>query len=175
MIENEDIKPKENPKIEEEKKENSKNEEAKNENIQKVEEEKEKQEETTIKTRVKNLFTKLAKSCENLTQKDTEIILKSITFTKTALPILYSNLILIEDMKFENSNYFLHSNGFLSKKITLSSNIHDKNFDISECAFRIYPRTYNVNKYRVLDYINKNNKLDVEDINSKLSAEIFNN
>ncbi len=43
----------------------------------------------------------------------------SITFTKLELPIYYSNLILIEDMNFENSNYFIHSNGFIKKKIVL--------------------------------------------------------
>jgi len=78
-------------------------------------------------------------------------------------------------MKYENSNYFLGSNGFISKKITLSSLKHDPSFNLSNCAFRIFPRTYNVNKYKVLDFINQKGKVDVQDINFKFSAEIFNN
>ena len=132
-------------------------------------------EEHDIKEKVRNLFKKLASSGEGLDNKETEIIPKSITFTKTALPILYSNLILIEDMKYENSNYFLSSNGFVSKKITLSSLKYDKGFNLSNCVFRIFPRTYNVNKYKVLDFINKKGKVDAQDMNFKFSAEIFNN
>ena len=128
-----------------------------------------------VKEKVRNLFKKLATSREVLPSKETEVIPKSITFTKTALPILYSNLVLIEDMKFENSNYFLGSNGFVSKKITLSSLKHDPSFNLSNCVFRIFPRTYNVNKYKVLDYINQKGEVDVQDINFKFSAEIFNN
>ena len=63
-------------------------------------------EEQDVKAKVRKLFKRLASSGEGLPSKETEIIPKSITFTKTALPILYSNLILIEDMKYENSNYF---------------------------------------------------------------------
>ena len=132
-------------------------------------------EEHDVKAKVRKLFKKIANSSEGNVSKETEIIPKSITFTKTALPILYSNLILIEDMKYENSNYFLGSNGFISKKITLSSLKYDKGFNLSNCVFRIFPRTYNVNKYKVLDYINKKCTLDVQDINFKFSAEIFNN
>ena len=123
--------------------------------------------------KVRDLFKKIAGSGKVLAAKETEIIPKSIAFTKAALPIRYSNLILIEDMKYENSNYFLGSNGFISKKITLSSLKYDHN--LSNCVFRIFPRTYNVNKYKVLDYINKKCTLDVQDINFKFSAEIFNN
>ena len=132
-------------------------------------------EEHDVKAKVRKLFKKIANSSEGNVSKETEIIPKSITFTKTALPILYSNLILIEDMKYENSNYFLGSNGFISKKITLSSLKYDQGFNLSNCVFRIFPRTYNVNKYKVLDYINKKCTLDVQDINFKFSAEIFNN
>ena len=132
-------------------------------------------EEQDVKAKVRKLFKKLASSGEGLPSKETEIIPKSITFTKTALPILYSNLILIEDMKFENSNYFLGSNGFVSKKIALSSLKHDPSFNISNCVFRIFPRTYNVNKYKVLDLINQKGEVSVHDINFKFSAEIFNN
>ena len=131
-------------------------------------------EENDTKAKVRSLFIKLANSGEGLASKEAEEIPKSVTFTKTALPILYSNLILIEDMKHENSNYFLGANGFVSKKITLSSLKHDPNFNLSNCAFRIFPRTYNVNKYKVLDFINHKGKLDVQDINFKFSAEIFN-
>ena len=73
-------------------------------------------EEKDIKAKVRNLFKKLASSSEGIISKERDLIPKSITFTKTTLPILYSNLILIEDMKYENSNYFLGSNGFVSKK-----------------------------------------------------------
>ena len=125
--------------------------------------------------KVRDLFKKIAGSGKVLAAKETEIIPKSIAFTKAALPIRYSNLILIEDMKYENSNYFLGSNGFISKKITLSSLKYDQGFNLSNCVFRIFPRTYNVNKYKVLDYINKKCTLDVQDINFKFSAEIFNN
>ena len=132
-------------------------------------------EENDIKSKVKKLFIDFANSGKKIVSKEKEIIPKSITFTKTALPILYSNLILIEDMKFENSNYFLAANGFVTKKITLSSLKHDPNFNLSNCAFRIFPRTYNVNKYKVLDFINQKGKVDVQDMNFKFSAEIFNN
>ena len=132
-------------------------------------------EELDVKGKVRKLFKKLASSGEGLASKETKIIPKSITFTKTALPILYSNLILIEDMKYENSNYFLGSNGFVSKKITLSSLKHDPSFNLSNCVFRIFPRTYNVNKYKVLDFINQKGEVNVQDINFKFSAEIFNN
>ena len=133
------------------------------------------EENNDIKARVRNILTKIASSGEGSVSKEDEVIPDSITFTKTALPILYSNLILIEDMKYENSNYFLGANGFISKKITLSSLKHDANFSLSNCAFRIFPRTYNVNKYKVLDFINEKGKLDPQDINFKFSAEIFNN
>ena len=132
-------------------------------------------EENDIKAKVRKLFVQLAASSEGSALKEEEVIPNSITFTKTALPILYSNLILIEDMKYENSNYFLGANGFISKKITLSSLKHDPNFSLSNCAFRIFPRTYNVNKYKVLDFINEKGKVDAQDINFKFSAEIFNN
>ena len=72
---------------------------------------------TDIKSKVSRLFISLAKTAGKLVKNKKEVIPKSIAFTKTALPILYSNLILIEDMKYENSNYFLGSNGFISKKM----------------------------------------------------------
>ena len=131
--------------------------------------------ENDIKSKVRQIFTKLANTSKGISSKEKEINTKSIYFTKTALPIVYSNLILIEDMNFENSNYFLGSNGFVSKKITLSSLKHDHNFNLSNCVFRIFPRTYNVNKYKVLDFINKKGELDIQDTNFKFSAEIFNN
>ena len=132
-------------------------------------------EEHDVKAKVRKLFKKIANSGEGKISKETEVVPKSITFTKTALPILYSNLVLIEDMKYENSNYFLGSNGFISKKITLSSLKHDPSFNLSNCVFRIFPRTYNVNKYKVLDFINQKEKVNVQDLNFKFSAEIFNN
>ena len=132
-------------------------------------------EENDIKAKVRKLLKNMADTSKGIVSKEKVIIPKSIAFTKTALPILYSNLILIEDMKFENSNYFLGANGFVTKKITLSSLKHDPNFNLSNCAFRIFPRTYNVNKYKVLDFINQKGKVDVQDMNFKFSAEIFNN
>ena len=131
--------------------------------------------EQDVKAKVRKLFKKIASSGKGLIPKETEIIPKSIAFTKAALPIRYSNLILIEDMKYENSNYFLGSNGFISKKIELSSLKHDPSFNLSNCVFRIFPRTYNVNKYKVLDFINQKGGLNAKDINLKFSAEIFNN
>ena len=129
--------------------------------------------ENDIKSKVRKIFTKIANASKGISLNK-DLTPESITFTKTALPIVYSNLILIEDMKFENSNYFLGSNGFISKKITLSSLKHDQNFNLSNCVFRIFPRTYNVNKYKVLDFINQKGAVDIQDY-SKFSAEIFNN
>ena len=59
-------------------------------------------EEKDVKEKVRDLFKKLANSGEGSSAKEADVIPKSITFTKTALPILYSNLVLIEDMKYEN-------------------------------------------------------------------------
>ena len=99
----------------------------------------------------------------------------SLIFTKLEFPICYGDLILIEDMKFENSNYFLRSNGFISKKIKLFSLNHDPFFEMSSCAFRIYPKTWNINKNKVLNYIQNGSKLNEEEINFKFSREILNN
>ena len=99
----------------------------------------------------------------------------SLIFTKLEFPICYGDLVLIEDMKFENSNYFLRSNGFISKKIKLFSLNHDPFFEMSSCAFRIYPKTWNINKNKVLDYIQNGSKLNEEEINFKFSREILNN
>ena len=93
----------------------------------------------------------------------------SLIFTKLEFPICYGDLVLIEDMKFENSNYFLRSNGFISKKIKLFSLNHDPFFEMSSCAFRIYPKTWNINKNKVLDYIQNGSKLNEEEINFKFS------
>ena len=41
----------------------------------------------------------------------------SLLHTKLELPILYSNLISIEDMKYENSNYFISTNGYLTSSV----------------------------------------------------------
>jgi hypothetical protein len=53
----------------------------------------------------------------NETKKKKKYNPHSLIHTKLELPILYSNLIIIEDMKFENSNYFINANGFLSNNI----------------------------------------------------------
>ena len=99
----------------------------------------------------------------------------SLIFTKLEFPICYGDLVLIEDMKFENSNYFLRANGFISKKIKLSSLNHDMFFEMTSCAFRIYPKTWNINKNKVLDYVQHGSKLNEEEIKFKFSREILNN
>jgi hypothetical protein len=76
-----------------------------------------------------NMFTDLKKGknsilkaiTENRT-KDDELKAKnyvpnSVVHTKLELPIYYSNLITIEDMKVENSEYFIRSNGFLTNNL----------------------------------------------------------
>ena len=125
--------------------------------------------------KAKRSFRKMIKGLQENTKTTNDYIPSSITFTKLELPILYSNLVLIEDMKFENSNYFLCSNGFISKKIKLSSINHGPFFDMSSCVFRIYPKTYNVNKYKVLDYIQTKCNINEEELHFKFSAEMFNN
>ena len=125
--------------------------------------------------RAKSSFRQMVKGFQENNKLKSDYVPTSITFTKIELPILYSNLVLIEDMKFENSNYFIRSNGFISKKIKISSLNHEPFFDISSCMFRIYPRTYNMNKYKVLDYIQNKVKINEEELNFKFSAEMFNN
>lgn len=102
---------------------------------------------------------------------------KSALYTKIELPILYSNLIIIEDMKIENSNYYLYTNGFLSNDIKIKSLKQDNNVNLSDCVFRIFPKTYNINKYKILDALKKEqkDKLYDEKINFKFESEIFNN
>ena len=48
--------------------------------------------------------------------------------TKVEQPIYYSNQIIIEDMTYENTNYYLTSNGFTSNEIELQSSLHTKLF-----------------------------------------------
>ena len=125
--------------------------------------------------RAKSSFRQMVKGFQENNKLKSAYVPTSITFTKLELPILYSNLVLIEDMKFENSNYFIRSNGFISKKIKISSLTHEPLFDISSCLFRIYPRTYNMNKYKVLDYIQNKASINEEELNFKFSTEMFNN
>jgi len=80
----------------------------------------------------------------------------SAYFSKLEIPIFYSNLITIEDMKFENSCYYLSSSGFLTSNIRLQSIKHSKSLEYHDCIFRIYPKTYNINKYKILDSILQN-------------------
>ena len=54
---------------------------------------------------------------ENKTKTKKKQIPLSLLHTKLELPILYSNLISIEDMKFENSNYYINTNGFLTSSV----------------------------------------------------------
>ena len=46
---------------------------------------------------------------------------KMTTFpiTKIEQPVYYSNLVLIEDMTYENTNYYISANGFTSNEIEL--------------------------------------------------------
>ncbi len=74
-------------------------------------------------------------------------------FSKLEIPVFYSNLVTIEDMKLENSGYYLSSNGFLTTSIKLKSLKHSKTLEYNDCIFRIYPKTYNINKYKILDSI----------------------
>ena len=131
--------------------------------------------ENNFMPRAKSSFRQMVKGFQENNKLKSAYVPTSITFTKLELPILYSNLVLIEDMKFENSNYFIRSNGFISKKIKISSLTHEPLFDISSCLFRIYPRTYNMNKYKVLDYIQNKASINEEELNFKFSTEMFNN
>ena len=117
-------------------------------------------------------FNKLNKKKFNLNKQP-----QSVLYTKIEIPVFYSNLILIEDMKVENSNYYVSSNGFLSSKLHIKSLKHSKNFDINECVFRIFPKTYNINKNKVLEAIKQNNyKILVDEkVNFKFESEILNN
>lgn len=99
----------------------------------------------------------------------------SVLYTKIEIPLFYSNKIIIEDMKFEGSNYYITSNGFLSSKLGIESQLHSKNFNIMNCIFRIFPKTYSFNKYKVLDVINKLSTENDNKMNLKYESEIFNN
>ena len=52
----------------------------------------------------------------------------SCLYSKLEIPIYYSNVITIEDMKFENSNYYVSTNGFLTSNVSLKSMKHTKMF-----------------------------------------------
>ena len=73
--------------------------------------------------------------------------------TKIEQPVYYSNLVLIEDMTYENTNYYISANGFTSNEIELQSSLHNKLFNYSNCAFKIYPKTYSINKDKIIDYV----------------------
>ena len=53
--------------------------------------------------RAKSSFRQMVKGFQENNKLKSDYVPTSITFTKIELPILYSNLVLIEDMKFENS------------------------------------------------------------------------
>ena len=65
----------------------------------------------------KTLLRKVTKTFQNNENKKKKYIPHSLLHTKLELPILYSNLVIIEDMKIENSKYFINANGFLSNSI----------------------------------------------------------
>jgi hypothetical protein len=65
------------------------------------------------------LMRKVTNKIQEQLTKEKKYIPHSLAHTKIELPILYSNLIIIEDMKFENSNYFFNANGFLSSSINV--------------------------------------------------------
>jgi hypothetical protein len=50
-------------------------------------------------------------------EKQEDFIASSILNSKISIWIYYSNLITIEDMNIENSNYYMTSNGFLSSHV----------------------------------------------------------
>ena len=77
----------------------------------------------------------------------------SCLYSKLEIPIYYSNVITIEDMKFENSSYYISTNGFLTSNVTLKSMKHNKLFTMQDSIFRIFPKTYNINKYKILESI----------------------
>ena len=103
--------------------------------------------------RGKNSILKALKINKEIEKNNKQILPNSSIHTKLELPILYSNLITIEDMKFENSNYFIRTNGFLTTGLSLSSLKYDRHFNYSDCVFRIFPKTYNLNKYKSSDGI----------------------
>ena len=82
----------------------------------------------------------------------------SVLHSKLVIPIFYSNLITIEDISFENSNYFLNTNGFLTSNVKLKSSKHYQNFTFQDCIFRIFPKTYNINKYKIINTLKKKSK-----------------
>ena len=53
------------------------------------------------------IFKKVCQDAKNKNLKNGKIQAKSIFHTKLEINVYYSNLIIIEDMKYENSNYFL--------------------------------------------------------------------
>ena len=92
--------------------------------------------------------------CKKLKENEFQnkmIIPKSEIYSKIVIPILYSNLINIEYVSIENSNYFLNANGFLSTNVKLNSAKHDSSFSLSETIFRIFPKTYNINKCKIIN------------------------
>lgn len=106
---------------------------------------------------------------------------KMTTFpiTKIEQPVYYSNLVLIEDMTYENTNYYISANGFTSNEIELQSSLHNKLFNYSNCAFKIYPKTYSINKDKIIDYVkhpsSSLNTNQIEKINFKFTNELYNN
>lgn len=80
--------------------------------------------EETKKEKYKKLQTNMRKLIdENLDRKMMSLkkqLPLSLVNTKLELPILYSNLVSLEDMKFENSNYYINTNGFLTSSIRVN-------------------------------------------------------
>lgn len=99
--------------------------------------------------------------------------------TKVEQPIYYSNQIIIEDMTYENTNYYLTANGFTSNEIELQSSLHTKLFSYINCSFKIYPKTYNANKAKIQEYIksssNSSSVSSIEKLNFKYTNELYNN
>lgn len=77
--------------------------------------------EETKKEKYKKLQKNMRKLIDDNVERKTMSLNKqlplSLVNTKLELPILYSNLVSIEDMKFENSGHYICSNGFLTSSI----------------------------------------------------------
>jgi hypothetical protein len=82
--------------------------------------------EETKKEKYKKLQTNMRKLIEDNVERKTISLNKqlplSLVNTKLELSILYSNLVSIEDMKFENSGHYISSNGFLTSSIRVIEN-----------------------------------------------------
>ena len=101
--------------------------------------------------------------CNELKKKDLQTKIDppmSSIHSKLVIPILYSNIITIEDVSCdEQSNYFLNVNGFLTSNVRLKSPTHYPSFTFQDSIFRVFPKTYNINKYKIINTIKQKGKI----------------